>query len=107
MDWRCHDVRLARYRFRTVLAQRWTGYLTVVVLVGLLGGVALGSMAAARRTKAAFPVYLASTNPSNLTLATGAWQLGQPNGACVEHHAGARLVTSFAADRPCRQSHTA
>ncbi|MGO9857605.1 MAG: hypothetical protein ACLPYY_21515 [Acidimicrobiales bacterium] len=83
---------LARYRFRTVLAQRWTGYLTVVVLVGLLGGVALGSMAAARRTQAAFPDFLASTNPSNLTLVTGAWQLGQPNSAGASP-AGAHLVT--------------
>jgi len=31
---------LAAYRFRTTLARRWTGYLTIVVLVGLLGGVA-------------------------------------------------------------------
>ena len=82
---------LARYRFRTVLAQRWTGYLTIVVLVGLLGGVAMGSIAAARRTQAAFPVFLASTNPSNLTLVTGGWQPGQPNSAGASL-AGAHLV---------------
>ena len=83
---------LARYRFRTVLGQRWAGYLTIVVLVGPLGGVALGSIAAARRTQAAFPVFPASTNPSNLTLVTGGWQQGQPNstGASL---AGAHLVT--------------
>ncbi len=82
---------LARYRFWTVLAQRWTGYLTIVVLVGLLGGVAMGSVAAARRTQAAFPTFLASTNPSNLTLDTGGWQPGQPNSAGASL-AGAHLV---------------
>jgi ABC-type antimicrobial peptide transport system permease subunit len=64
---------------RTTLAQRWTGYLTIIVPVGLLGGVAMGSIAAARRTQAAFPTFLASTNPSNLTLVTSGWEPGQPN----------------------------
>ena len=37
-----------------------------MLLIGLVGGVALGSAAAARRTESSFPVYLASTNPSDL-----------------------------------------
>lgn len=82
---------LAAYRFRTTLARRWTGYLTIVVLVGLVGGVAMGAIAAARRTQAAFPVFLASTNPSNLGLVTSNWQSGQPNAAGYSL-AGARLV---------------
>ena len=82
---------LAGYRFRTTLGQRWTGYLTIVVLVGLLGGVAMGAIAAARRTQAAFPVFLASTNPSNLALVTSNWQQGQPNSDGYSL-AGARLV---------------
>jgi hypothetical protein len=82
---------LAAYRFRTTLARRWTGYLTIVVLVGLVGGVAMGAIAAARRTQAAFPVFLASTNPSNLGLVTSNWQSGQPN-ATGYSLAGARLV---------------
>ena len=63
--------RVAWYRFRCTWGARWTGYLALVLLLGLLGGLALGSVAAARRTQAAFPAYLASTNPSNLTVLTG------------------------------------
>jgi hypothetical protein len=38
----------------------------IVLLVGLVGGLAMGSIAAARRTESSFPVFFASTNPSNL-----------------------------------------
>jgi len=65
------DLRVAWYRFRCTFGQRWTGYLALVLLLGLVGGLALGSLAAARRTQAAFPAYLASTNPSDLTVLTG------------------------------------
>ena len=65
------DLRVAWYRFRCTVGQRWTGYLALVLLLGLVGGLALGSLAAARRTQAAFPVYLSSTNPSDLTVLTG------------------------------------
>ena len=82
----------AAYRFRATLRSRWTGYLTIVVLVGLLGGVAMGSLAAARRTQSAFPTYLASTNPSNLTLDTSGWEPGQPDSAGASL-AGAQLVS--------------
>jgi hypothetical protein len=41
------------------------------MLVGLVGGVAMGSIAAARRTESSFPVFWASTHPSNLVGATG------------------------------------
>jgi hypothetical protein len=58
--------RVAWYRFRVSFDGRWGGYLTVVVLVGLLGGLAMGSVAAARRTQSSFTVYLASTDPSDL-----------------------------------------
>jgi len=92
---------LAAYRFRTTLARRWTGYLTIVVLVGLLGGVAMGAIAAARRTQAAFPVFLASTNPSNLALVTSNWQTGQPNSA------GSSLAGAHLVDRLPLVSHVA
>jgi len=62
---------VAWYRFRCTLAARWGGYLVLVLLVGFVGGLALGSVAAARRTQSAFPDYLASTNPSDLTVLTG------------------------------------
>lgn len=59
-------VRIAWYRFQATFRQRWTGYLSVVLLIGLVGGVAMAAVAAARRTQSSFPAYLASTNPSDL-----------------------------------------
>ena len=56
------------YRFRTTIRRRWTGYLAIVLLVGLVGGVAMASIAGARRTQSSFPEFLASTNPSDLTI---------------------------------------
>ena len=64
-------LRVAGYRFRATFGGRWGGYLAVVLLIGLVGGLALGAVAAARRTQSAFPAYLASTNPSDLTVLTG------------------------------------
>jgi hypothetical protein len=60
--------RVAWYRFRATLGRRWGGYLSLALVIGLAGGVALGSAAAARRTESSFPVFLASTNPSDLTV---------------------------------------
>jgi hypothetical protein len=57
---------VAWYRFRATLRRRWPGYLAVTLLVGLVGGVALGSLTAARRTYASYPQFLAGTNPSDL-----------------------------------------
>lgn len=54
------------YRLRITLDRRRSGYLTIVLLVGLLGGLALGAVAGARRTQESFPAFLASTNPSDL-----------------------------------------
>src|ERR1700691_1224140 len=59
-------VRVAVYRLRATLPRRWGGYLALTLLVGLVGGVALGSLTAARRTYASYPQFLASTNPSDL-----------------------------------------
>lgn len=66
------SLRVLGYRFRATFGDRWGGYLAIVLLVGLVGGLALGAVAAARRTQAAFPAYLASTNPTDLTVLTGA-----------------------------------
>ena len=63
--------RVAWYRFRRTLRRRWTGYLAVTMLLGLVGGLAMGSVAAARRTQGAYPAYLAATNPSDLAVLTG------------------------------------
>ena len=62
-------LRVSRYRFGSTFRRHWGGYLALVLLVGLLGGLAMGTIAAARRTQSAFPTFLASTNPSDLTAA--------------------------------------
>ena len=59
-------LRVAAYRHRATFARRRSGYLTLIVLIGLVGGLAMGSAAAARRTQSSFATYLASTNPSQL-----------------------------------------
>ena len=95
-------MRTVWYRFRCTLRARWTGYLALALLLGLVGGVAVGSAAAARRTEAAFPAYLASTNPSDLTVLTGLSEgPGQPgyDPALIKRIAalpGVRHVTSYA-----------
>ena len=60
--------RMAWYRFRATFGRRWPGYLALAVLIGMVGGVALGSVTAARRTDASYPKFLARTNPSDLVV---------------------------------------
>src|ERR1017187_1753533 len=61
-------MRVAGYRYRASFARRWTSYLAVVLLIGLVGGLALASVAGARRTDSSFPTYVTSTNPATLGL---------------------------------------
>jgi hypothetical protein len=75
---RRHTIEFAWYRFHSTFARRWTAYLSVVVLIGLTGGLAMASVAAARRTQSSYPTFLKSTNPSTLTFAVfGASNGGQ------------------------------
>jgi len=69
-------LRVAGYRFRTTLARRRGGYVALILLVGLVGGLAMGSVAGARRTQASFPAYMASTRPSELQGVTGLFTPG-------------------------------
>ena len=62
-------LRVTWYRYHSTFARQLSSYLSVVLLIGLLGGVAMASVASARRTQSSYPVYLASTNPSTLTMA--------------------------------------
>ena len=64
-------VRVAWFCFAATFSRRKGDYLTVVLLVGLLGGLAMASIAGARRTDSSFPVYLASTNPQTTAVFTG------------------------------------
>lgn len=57
-----------RYRFARVLRRGWGGYLAIALLMGAIGGTALGSLVAARDTQSSYATFLASTNPSDLTL---------------------------------------
>jgi len=59
-------VRAVAYRFRATLGRRLGGYLAVTLLVGLVGGLALGAVAGARRTQSAYPTYLARARASQL-----------------------------------------
>src|SRR5579863_9153310 len=63
--------RLAWFRFAGTFRRRRNGYLTVIILVGLVGGLALGGVAGARRTQSSYATYLASINPSDLQLFAG------------------------------------
>ena len=60
--------RVGWYWFRANFGRRWANYLTIIVLVGAMGGLALGSVAAARRTQSSYNTFLASTNPSELDM---------------------------------------
>jgi len=63
-------LRVARYRFPPTFRRQWSGLLSLALLIGLVGGLALGALAGARRTQSSFPAYLASTDPSDLTVLT-------------------------------------
>lgn len=62
--------REAGYRFRACFRARWGGYLALVVLIAVAGGVAMAAVAGARRTQSSFPAYLASTNPGDAQVFT-------------------------------------
>jgi hypothetical protein len=57
---------LAWYRLRITIGRRWPGYVALGLLTGLLGGLALGAVTAARRTDSSYPDLLTRTNPADL-----------------------------------------
>jgi ABC-type lipoprotein release transport system permease subunit len=66
------SLNVAWYWLRTSYARRFTNYLSIVLLIGLLGGLAMGSVIGAQRTSSSYNVFLASTNPSDLEITIGA-----------------------------------
>src|ERR1700689_2866032 len=60
-------LRVARYRLPSTLRRGRGAYLSVVLLIGLIGGIAMASIAAGRLTQSSYPTFLASTNPSDMT----------------------------------------
>src|SRR5438105_2495292 len=66
---RRHVFQVASYRFRVTFRRRRGGYVALALLIGVVGGVALGALAAARRTGSSFTAFRASTNPSDLGVA--------------------------------------
>ena len=51
--------------FRATFRRRRSGYLAIVLLIGLVGG-HCGTLVAARRTESSYPSFLAGTSPSDL-----------------------------------------
>ena len=85
------------FRFRATFGRRWGGYLAVVLIIGSVGGLAMGVVAGARRTQSSYPAFLRSTNPSDLSM------VGLPPSAngtllgAVARAPGVRRVESYAA----------
>jgi hypothetical protein len=70
-------LRVASYRFRATFGRCWLGNATIILLIGLVGGLAMGSIAGARRTQsalllanlvAALPGRIAGRTPTALIL---------------------------------------
>jgi len=77
-------LRIARYRFKTTFGRRWGDYAVLVLLVGLIGGIAMGSVQAGRRTQSSYPSFLARTNASDLTLST--YGVGGPGAVAATNY---------------------
>jgi hypothetical protein len=97
-------LRLSWYRFCRTLHSRWGGYVALVLLIGLIGGIAMTSIAAGRRTQSSYPKFLASTNPSDLVISSYGAGAGNSSGATystsftnqIAHLPGVRRLESLA-----------
>ncbi len=62
------------YWFRATLRSRWRGYLGIVVLLGITGGLSLFALAGARRTQSAYPRFLRDAHASTMAVDTGEYR---------------------------------
>jgi putative ABC transport system permease protein len=63
---RSKAITVAGYRYRATFRSRWTSYVSLALFIALLGGVAMGTVAGARRTETSFSALLESRNTSQL-----------------------------------------
>jgi hypothetical protein len=68
--------RFAWYRFCTTLQRRRAGLLAIILLTGLLGGLSMGAIAAARSTESSFTDFAISTNTPSLFVLDGFYNPG-------------------------------
>jgi hypothetical protein len=61
----------AWYRFRATFGRRWSGLLAVILLTGLLGGLSMGAIEAARTTESSPADFAASTHTPDLFVLDG------------------------------------
>ena len=64
-------VSFAGYRFRTTFKSELSYYVSVILLVGALGGLSMGAVAAARSTESSFSDLVASSHVPNLFVLDG------------------------------------
>ncbi|MGA8297267.1 MAG: hypothetical protein WB770_09520 [Acidimicrobiales bacterium] len=86
---------VAWYRFHATFGRRWGGYLSLLLLIGMIGGIAMASVAAARLTQSSYPTFLASTNPSDLNVSvynSGSGRSGSALTAKIAHLADVKRV---------------
>ena len=93
---------VAWYRFRATFHRHWPGLLAIVLLLGLVGGLAMASIAGARRTQSSYSTFLASTNPSDLTVSAGSPNSSASSGSRelttkIAHLAGVKRVRDLVA----------
>jgi FtsX-like permease family len=62
------SLALARYRFARGLRQARSANLALILLLGVIGGTALASLAAARSTLSSYTTLLARSNPSDMNM---------------------------------------
>ena len=95
-------LRVSWYRFRVTWSRRWSEWLAIVLLAGLVGGLSMASISAARRIQSSYPTFLRSTNPSDLTVSAGSINSNGSTGSAsftnsIDHLAGVKRVRDLVA----------